>query len=124
MILDEPELHLGTDPDIVVPDLAGWKRARMPHVPMEDAFIGLPPDWVCEVVSPRTQAFDRGEKMALYSREGVGHAWLVDPVAKLLEVWRLHDDKWLRLDAWNGAALVRAEPFDSLELSLASLWAD
>jgi Uma2 family endonuclease len=124
VILDEPELHLGAEPDVLVPDLAGWRRERMPRVPMQEAFIGLTPDWVCEVVSPSTQAFDRGDKMDVYARERVGHAWLVDPLAKLLEVWRLEADKWLRLGTWRGDARVRAEPFDAIELELGSLWAE
>ncbi len=124
VILDEPELHLGVEPDIVVPDLAGWRRERMPRLPMESAFISLAPDWLCEVVSPGTQAFDRKEKMDLYARERVRHAWLVDPLAKLLEVWRLEGDKWLRIATWTGDALVRAEPFEAIELELGALWAE
>jgi Uma2 family endonuclease len=119
--VDEPELHLGED--IVVPDLGGWRRTRMPRVPRE-AFVTLAPDWICEVLSPSTQAFDRGDKMDVYAREGVGHAWLVDPLAKLLEVWRLEREKWLRLGSWTGDTLVRAEPLDAFELELGWLWAD
>jgi Uma2 family endonuclease len=126
VILDEPELHLGAEPDvdIVVPDLAGWRRERMPRLPLDSAFIAVAPDWLCEVVSPSTQAFDRGEKMDVYAREGVGHVWLVDPLAKLLEVWRLNDGRWLRLATWSGDALVRAEPFQAFELELGALWAE
>jgi Uma2 family endonuclease len=124
VLLYEPELHLGPEPDIVVPDLAGWRRERMPRVPMQSAFIVLAPDWICEVVSPSTQAFDRGEKMDVYAREGVKHAWLVDPLAQLLEVSRLEHEKWLRLGTWRGDARVRAEPFEAFELELAALWAE
>ncbi len=124
VILDEPELHLGPEPDIVVPDLAGWRRERMPRLPLDQAFLRLAPDWLCEVVSPSTQALDRGDKMDVYAREGVRHAWLVDPLAKLLEVWRLEGDKWLRLATSRGDALVRAEPFDAIELELGALWAE
>ena len=109
IILDEPELHLGSEPDIVVPDLAGWRRERMERVPMEAAFIRLAPDWLCEVVSPSTQAFDRGDKMDVYARERVRHAWLVDPLAKLLEIWRLEGDKWLRIGSWRGDATDRSD---------------
>jgi len=122
ILLDEPELHLGDD--IVVPDLAGWRRTRMPRLPMEAAFFTLAPDWICEVVSPRTQAFDRGDKMDVYGREGVQSAWLVDPLAKMLEVWRLEQRKWMRLATWTEDAAVRAEPFEAFELELGSLWAD
>jgi Uma2 family endonuclease len=124
VILDEPELHLGPEPDIVVPDLAGWRRERMPRVPMDAAFVRLAPDWLCEVISPSTQAFDRGDKMDVYAREQVRHAWLLDPLAKLLEVWRLEGDKWLRLGTFRENSLVRAEPFEAIELDLAALWAD
>jgi Uma2 family endonuclease len=126
IILDEPELHLGED--IVVSDLGGWRRERMPRLPMEVKYFSLAPDWICEVLSPSTQAFDRSEKMDVYAREGVRRAWLVDPLARLLEVWRLEDGKhggqWLRVGTWTGEALVRAEPFDAIELELAALWAD
>jgi Uma2 family endonuclease len=123
VILDEPELHLGAEPDIVVPDLAGWRRERMPRLPMQDAFIRDAPDWICEVVSPSTQGFDRKEKMDVYARERVPYAWLVDPLAKLLEVWRLEGDKWMRLGTWRGDVLIRAEPFEAIELELGALWA-
>ncbi len=122
VILDEPELHLHED--IVVPDLAGWRRARMPRIPMDTAFFTLAPDWICEVLSPGTQAFDRGEKLDVYARDGVVHAWLVDPLARMLEVWRLEREKWVRVATWSGDAIVRAEPFDAVELELGSLWAD
>jgi len=126
IILDEPELHLGED--IVVSDLGGWRRERMPRLPMEAKYFSLAPDWICEVLSPSTQAFDRSEKMDVYAREGVRRAWLVDPLARLLEVWRLEDGKhggqWLRVGTWTGEALVRAERFDAIELELAALWAD
>ena len=48
VILDEPELHLGED--VVVPDLAGWRRERMPEIPSA-AFVTLAPDWLCEALS-------------------------------------------------------------------------
>jgi Uma2 family endonuclease len=60
----------------------------------------------CEVVSPSTQAFDRSDKMDLYVRESVGHALLVDPLAQLLEVWRLVDGRWLRSE--RGAESLRS----------------
>ncbi len=56
ILLDEPELHLGAD--ILVPDLAGWRRERLPHVP-DAPFLDLSPDWACEVLSARAQRLDR-----------------------------------------------------------------
>lgn len=120
VILDEPELHLGAD--VLVPDLAGWRRDRMPEVPRTAAFT-LAPDWICEVLSPATAARDRGEKLAIYAREGVRFAWLVDPDPKTLEVFRLVEGKWLLEAVYSGDAVVRAIPFDAVEIALAGWWA-
>ena len=120
ILLDEPELHLHGD--ILVPDLAGWRRARMPELPDASAFE-LAPDWICEVLSPSTEAIDRAEKLPIYAREFVSYAWLVDPVAQTLESFRLEAGHWLLLGTWRNDACVRVEPFDSFELDLASLWA-
>jgi Uma2 family endonuclease len=118
-ILDEPELHL--DPDIVVPDLAGWRRERLPRLPKE-AFFSLAPDWVCEVLSPSTAALDRVKKLRIYAREAVSHAWLVDPIAQTVEVLRLDDGRWTIVSTWAGQDVVRAEPFEALEVDLTLLW--
>ncbi len=126
VILDEPELHLGPRPDKVVPDLAGWRRERMPDaLGPEDApaHYDIAPDWVCEVISPRTERVDRGKKMRIYRREGVRHAWLINPVAQTLEVYRLDDGRFWLLDTHEGDEAVRAEPFEAIELPLAALWA-
>jgi Uma2 family endonuclease len=120
ILLDEPELHLHED--ILVPDLAGWRRDRMPELPDAPAFR-LPPDCVCEVLSPSTTVLDRAKKLPIYAREGVRHAWLVDPSAKTLEVLRLEGPNWLLLGTWSGDCGVRAEPFDAIELELGVLWA-
>ena len=86
VILVEPELHL--DNNYLVPDLAGWRRERMPEVPTVAAFE-LAPDWVCEVLSPSTEAMDRADKLPIYAEYGIRHAWLVDPLTKTLEMFRL-----------------------------------
>jgi Uma2 family endonuclease len=120
ILLDEPELHLHGN--VLVPDLAGWRRERMPEMPHAAAFE-LPPDWVCEVVSPGTGAVDRARKMPTYAREGVRHLWLVDPLEKTLEAYRLENQRWVLLGTWSDDARVRAEPFEVHELELAVLWA-
>jgi Uma2 family endonuclease len=120
VILDEPELHLASD--VVVPDLAGWRRARMPEIPDVAAFT-LPPDWAAEVLSPGTAAIDRGDKMTIYARERVGHVWLVDPSEKTLEVFRLDGESYRLVAVSRDDARVRPEPFDAVELDLALLWA-
>jgi Uma2 family endonuclease len=118
-IVDEPELHLAGD--VLVPDLAGWKRERMPEFPDTTAFT-LRPDWVCEVISPSTERLDRARKMPVYAREKVPHLWLLNPQARTLEVYGLADGRWLLLATHEGDARVRAEPFDAIELELGSLW--
>ena len=120
LLLDEPELHLHGD--VLVPDLAGWRRERMPELPDAAAFE-LAPDWVCEVLSPSTAATDRAEKMPIYAREGVSRIWLVDPIAQTLETYRLEVGRWSLLGTWRDDATVRAEPFEALGLDLAGLWA-
>jgi Uma2 family endonuclease len=120
-ILDEPELHLGHD--VVVPDLAGWRRSRMPRCP-DAAYLTVAPDWICEVLSPSTATIDRSKKLRIYAREGVAHAWLIDPIARMLEVMRLENGRWTILGTHAGTDIVRAEPFAEIELDLASLWAD
>ncbi|HEY4160132.1 MAG TPA: Uma2 family endonuclease, partial [Polyangiaceae bacterium] len=88
IILDEPELHLGSEPDIIVPDLGGWRRSTLPELP-DAAYVTVAPDWVCEVLSPSTRRMDRTLKLPIYARERVQHAWLVDPIDQTVEVLRL-----------------------------------
>jgi Uma2 family endonuclease len=122
IILDEPEVHLGAN--VLVPDLAGWRRERMPVMTTEEAYFTLAPDWVCEVMSPSTFVKDRARKLPIYAAHGVGHVWLIEPVQRLLEVLRLQGGNWLLAGTHHGAAVVRAEPFDAIELDLSILWAD
>jgi Uma2 family endonuclease len=120
VILDEPELHLHEE--VLVPDLGGWRRERMPEMPRA-AYATLASDWVCEVLSPSTTKVDRGAKLPVYARERVGHVWLVDPIEQYLEVLRLDGDSYRIIATHIEDAKVRAEPFDAIELDLAILWA-
>lgn len=122
-IVDEPELHLGPRPDILVPDLAGWRRARMPRRP-STPFLTLAPDWVCEVSSPSTVGLDRVRKMPIYAREGVGHVWIVDPEAHTIEVFRLEAGRWLFARAVLDEPEAALEPFEAEPLDLAYLWSE
>jgi Uma2 family endonuclease len=119
-ILDEPELHFGND--VLVPDIAGWRRERMPTLPVEPYFT-VAPDWVCEVLSPSTERIDRGKKLQRYARVGVVHVWLLDPVRQLLEVLTRDDGQWKALARHEGEVTVRAAPFEAIEIELAELWA-
>jgi Uma2 family endonuclease len=118
-ILLEPELHHGDD--VLVPDWAGWRRERMP-VMRDVPYFELPPDWICEIVSPSTGRLDRSRKMRVYARERIAHAWLVDPLARTLEVYHLADGLWTLTAVHDGDDVVRAAPFDAIELTLERWW--
>ena len=119
VFLDEPELHFQSD--VVVPDIAGWRRERLPELP-SSAFLTIAPDWLCEVLSPSTEAIDRGEKLPVYARERVAHVWLADPSIRTLEVFRLDGDTYRLLATYRDNARARIEPFDAIELELTALW--
>ena len=119
-ILDEPELHIGGQ--VMVPDLAGWRRERMPIMP-DVPFFEMAPDWLCEVSSPSTAVLDRRRKLPHYARAGVRHLWIIDPVARMLEVYRSDGEHWLLLGTHSGDEKIRAVPFDAIELDLSVLWA-
>lgn len=118
LILVEPELHLGAH--VLVPDLAGWRRERLPTTP--DGAIDVVPDWICEILSPGTAAKDRKLKLPIYAALGVGHAWLVEPQAKTVEVFRSNGLHWILLAAFADQDVMHAEPFDTIPLMLTSLW--
>jgi Uma2 family endonuclease len=128
-IQDEPELHfpnatVKAGKDVVVPDLAGWRRARMAKLPTT-TYFNVTPDWICEVLSPSIEVVDREEKMPIYAREGIRHAWLVDPISRTLEVYTLGDrHRWVAVGVHRDDALVRIAPFDAIELDLGGLWTE
>jgi Uma2 family endonuclease len=119
LMLIEPELHLRND--VLVPDLAAWRRERLPAVP-DEPYLTLAPDWVCEVLSPSTETIDRGRKLGIYAREGVPHVWLVDPLRQSLEVLALEAGRLQPIAEYQGYASIRACPFDAIELELRALW--
>jgi Uma2 family endonuclease len=126
ILLFEPELHLNED--ILVPDLAGWRRTTMDHV-ADVAYFETRPDWVCEILSPSTAKLDRTRKLDLYAQAGVGHAWLVDPRLRTLEIYRRELDAseaigWRLVATHSDDQRIPAEPFEAIELELAALWAD
>ena len=120
-IIIEPELHLGEN--VMVPDLAGWRRERMPEFP-DVAYFDLAPDWVCEILSPGTRQFDLVEKRDLYGESGVAHLWFVDPIARTLEAFANKDGSWLLMTALKEDDKVSVEPFDVIEFELSVLWPD
>ena len=120
-ILFEPELHL-TPQEPVVPDIAGWRVETMPDLP-QTAYFTTVPDWTCEVLSRSTEKLDRDEKLPLYSERGVGHVWLVDPVAQTLEAYTLEEPgRWREVRHYRANDRARIPPFEAIELDLAVLW--
>ncbi|MBN8469681.1 Uma2 family endonuclease [Corallococcus exiguus] len=118
-IVVEPELHF--EEDVLVPDLAGWRRERLPQAPRVAA-LSLPPDWVCEVLSPSTRLLGRKVKLPVFAREGVRHVWFIDPVVRTLEVFRLESGQYVHLTTHSGAGPVHVEPFEAVALKLGVLW--
>jgi len=118
-ILTEPELHFGAD--VVVPDIAGWRRERLPRIP-NAPWIELAPDWLCETLSPSTARLDRTRKLAIYAREGVRHVWLVEPSTRTLEVLVPDGGRWVVAENHGGDDVVRATPFAAIDIELTRLW--
>jgi Uma2 family endonuclease len=121
-IIDEPELHFLVDVEVAVPDIAGWRRKRMPRLPAGHRFTVVP-DWVCEILSPSTESKDREIKMPIYARFGVTHAWLVDPHKRTLETYELIGGSWTETGRHSNRDAFRAAPFDAVTLALDDLWA-
>jgi Putative restriction endonuclease len=121
LLVDEPELHLGED--VLVPDLAGWRRERLPKLP-DAPFVTLAPDWVCEALSPATARIDRTQKRPIYAREELHWLWFLDAHARTLEAFELREGRYTVAGSWADAARARIPPFDAVELDLAMLWAE
>ena len=115
VFMDEPELHLG--PHVVAPELAGWRTERMPVVP-DTAWIELIPDWICEVLSPSTEAYDRGDKRRIHETYGLKHYWLLSVTLRQLESYELHGGKFVLLDTYEDGADVTAPPFGEVPFPL------
>lgn len=121
-IIDEPEVHFVLDREVLVPDIAGWRKEHMPSPP-EGHKVPVVPDWVCEILSPSTRSTDREEKIPLYAHYGVRFAWLVDPKTRILEAYRLVDEKWRSLGTFRDDDIVSVAPFDAVAIRLSDLWA-
>jgi Uma2 family endonuclease len=118
-IVDEPELHFKGN--VLVPDLGGWRRERVPEYP-DAGRCEIAPDWACEILSPSTARVDRIKKLPIYASEGVPHVWIIDPVEQTLEVKQLSDGRYSDVALHGGDEIVRVEPFTEIEIDLALLW--
>jgi Uma2 family endonuclease len=119
-ILSEPGIELPKSPE-AAPDIAGWRRERLPELP-DDELIRIPPDWVCEVLSPSNRSYDRRTKFPFYASVGVSHLWVVDPPARTVEIKKLVAGKWTDIAVFADDEVLVAEPFEKLELPLAPVW--
>ena len=118
-IVFEPELHLNGD--ALVPDVAGWRKERVPEYPDVPAWT-IAPDWVCEVLSPGTTKFDRLLKLPRYAREGVEHAWIAEPMTHTIEVHQRIEARMELVAVHTGDGAERIVPFDAIALPLDRLW--
>ncbi len=121
-ILIEPEVHLALDQEVVVPDVAGWRLARLPSVPENHKFTVVP-DWVCEILSPSTESVDKSIKMPLYARYGVQYLWLVHPIEMTLHAYKLSGTEWALQGIFRETDTVRLEPFNDIEIRIDALMA-
>lgn len=114
-----PEVHLGRN--VLVPDLVGWRRERMPEIPRNHVF-SIVPDWICEVTSPSSGRLDRLKKLPIYARGDVDYAWILDPEQQTLEAYRREDDRWILLGTYGEEPIVRVAPFEAIEIDLTLIW--
>jgi len=121
-ILDKPECHLTLDKRVTVPDVARWRRERMPNPPRDTHKMMVVPDWVCEVLSPSSRSFDSVTKMNAYAAAGVRWAWLVEPRDLRVDVFELQDGSWAQVASAEGSVRMRLPPFDVIELDLGEWW--
>lgn len=120
IIVVEPGVELrALDVEEIVPDIAGWRRDRLPELPER---FTIAPDWVCEVLSPSTRRHDLQLKRPLYAKAGVTWMWIVDVDAQTLTASRNHDGQWLELGIWGDDDVARIAPFDAIELRLGDCW--
>jgi Uma2 family endonuclease len=122
-LLVEPEIHFKINAEIAVPDIAGWRRERLPTLPETPGFTVVP-DWLGEMLSPSTKNKDRGTKMPLYARYGLPFVWLVDPLEKTLAAYELIEQQWQLLGQWQGQTQVFVKPFEGIMIELKALWGE
>ena len=117
-ILAEPSVRIERSAEFS-PDVAGWRKPRLPTLPRRGP-ITVIPDWVCEILSDGTRGYDLVTKRRFYAEIGVPHVWYIDPEARVLTVSRLENGKWVELSAHRSDEKIRAEPFEAVEIDLAT----
>jgi Uma2 family endonuclease len=118
-IMVEPGVQVDGSPEFN-PDLAGWHRERVATLPADRWTIA--PDWACEILSPTTRAYDQRIKRPFYARIGIRHLWFIDMEARTLTVSELSNGRWVEVGVYGEDDIIRAVPFDAIELKLGELW--
>lgn len=119
IFIHEPELHLGEH--VCVPDLAGWRTTRLPHV-LSEAYLELPPDWICEVSSRSTEKYDKGPKREIHAACGVPFLWQADHEARFIETFKLADGQWVVTKPIGETGTIDVAPFDAASVDAALIW--
>lgn len=120
-ILPEVEILLGSE--VVRPDVAGWRRDRHPSRPT-GAPVHARPDWICEIVSPSNASTDTVRKLRIYHLASIPHYWLADPRDATLTVMRWSEPGYTTVLAAQRGEIVRAEPFEAVEIDVGTLFGD
>lgn len=116
------EAHIELAPSrVVCPDVAGWRKDIHPTLP-NDWPLRVVPEWVCEVLSDSNRAHDLATKLRLYAEAKIGHYWILDPDARTLTIYRWTDRGYLVALAATVEQVVRPEPFEALEVKVATLF--
>ena len=109
--------------EVYRPDVAGWRRERLPQLP-DTTPIELLPDWVCEILSPSNTSNDLVKKFRTYHASGIPHYWIVDPTNEILTVHRWTPDGYVTATTAQRGERVRAEPFDDVEWPIGILFGE
>lgn len=110
-----------SDTSVVQPDIVFVDTQHASRV--SERGIEGAPTLVIEVLSPSTERTDRGRKLDLYARHGIGYYWIVDPVARVLDSYVLEGGAYRLVGRLAGEQPVALPPFGDLLLDPAALWA-
>ncbi|HTQ07457.1 MAG TPA: Uma2 family endonuclease [Polyangiaceae bacterium] len=117
-IFVDVDVRLG--PHVVRPDLAGWRRERLPDPDVRP--IDVVPDWICEITSESNAAHYRVTKRRIYAESAVRHYWIVDPDSRTLEALALEGGRWVDVGSFDDTARARIAPFEAVELEISRVF--
>lgn len=120
-LMSEVEVLYERTSEIFRHDALGFRRDRVPERP-EGAPIRERPDWACEILSTSTARFDLVKKQRTLLKHDVPHYWLLDPENQTLMVLRLTEGGYLNVLNAGVGDVVRAEPFDEIEIDIAEVF--